>query len=111
MKTVDAAAQEGVSTIYFAKQFPGDERHEVKCQDMKWYDARGNLSFMTNDDSLAESVMKWSNGESKYEPPKCIDDLQDKDEATKLLTLIAAQRDEGLARAAFTGEVEAEIKE
>ena len=81
------AAQNGVSAIYFAEQFPGDERHEECCQDMKLYGARGNLSFMTNDDSLAKSVLKWSDGENKYEPPKCIEDLQGAVEAEKLLSV------------------------
>ena len=53
LKIVKDAAHKGVSAIYFADQFPGDERDEGFCNDMKWYDARGNLSFMTNDDSLA----------------------------------------------------------
>ena len=114
MKTVNDAAAKGVSAIYFAEQFPGPERHGPYCEemkDMKWYDARGNLSFMTNDDTLAESVMKWSNGEHMYEPPKCIDDLQDADEAKGLVDVISDAHETSLANTAFAGEMEAEIQD
>ena len=107
LKTVNDAAAKGVSAIYFAEQFPGPERHGPCCEemkDMKWYDARGNLSFMTNNDTLAESVMKWSNGEHMYEPPKCIDDLQDADEAKGLVDVISDAHENSLANTAFAGK-------
>ena len=68
---------------------------------MTWYDARGNLSFCTNDDLLAKSVLKWSDGEHQYEPPKCIEDLQCEEEATKLLSVINEAHEESLANTVF----------
>ena len=107
---VNEAARQGLSTIYFTEQFPRHEHDYVPTgQDMEWYNARGNLSFMTNIKDQAEQVLHWSNGESRYEPPKCIDDLSEQDEAMQLIDIINRVHDHDLARAVFAAEVEAEI--
>ena len=107
---VSDAAHKKLSTIYFTEQFP---RHDHYCEpvgpDMEWYNARGNLSFMTNNKELAEHVLEWSNGDSYYEPPKCIDDLAEPEEAKQLIDVINRVHDHDLAQTAFAAEVEAEL--
>ena len=80
-------------------------------KNMKWYNARGNLSFRTNNTGLAEHVLNWSDGASRYELPKCFADLQDADEAKQLFSVISEAHEHDLARTAFAAEVEAEMKE
>ncbi len=69
------AADAGKTVIHFADQFPGKQRNQCELGPLNWYDGRGNLSFATNNPKVAELVKDWSDGEDRFTPPKCIEDV------------------------------------
>ena len=48
------AAKSGKKVVHFSNQFSEYSNHE--CEEMKWHNGRGNISFMTNDDAIARTV-------------------------------------------------------
>ena len=42
---------------------------------IEWYDGKGNISVLTNDEEIADVVMQWSEGEDQFSPPMCVADV------------------------------------
>ena len=66
---------------------------------------RGNLSFCTNDPSLADTVKSWCNGSLKCEPPKCYNDLYDEGVVGQLIAQLEDSMAQELAMTAFPAEM------
>eukprot|EP00973_Karenia_brevis_P086310 11968936-Karenia_brevis.AAC.1 len=42
---LQATAASGKTVVHFAEQFPGQHRQDWRCEELPWYDGRGNLCF------------------------------------------------------------------
>jgi len=49
LKAIREAALDGKTVLHFADQHPGHHRTSWLCEELPWYDGRGNISFATND--------------------------------------------------------------
>ena len=71
----EKVAESRKTVLYFADQFPGEQRNNYESKNMTWHDSRGNLSFLTNmDPPSAELVKSWTDTD-RYTAPKCIYDI------------------------------------
>ena len=112
MTALEEAAAEGKTVVHFAGQFDSNPiRDEWNSETLPWYDGRGNISFMTNDETIAKTVKEWTDGQSRYEPPKCVQDLEDEATVRVLLDQINEVKTSCDARHAFPAEMEAEEAE
>ena len=94
----------------FTDQFSGGDLHlsrgEWSVVKLPWYDGRGNISFMTNDVDVAKTVLEWTDGGSRYETPKCRQDLQDEGDVAELLERIIEVMTLVRAKHAFPAEMD-----
>ena len=76
------------------------------CEDFRWHDGRGNLSFVCNNASVAAHVEDWINSDCGTQP-MCIQDVCTSD-FYSLLMDIKEWKSEEMAYTAFPAEMAAE---
>ena len=103
--SLTAATEDGKTVLHFSDQFPGHTQKQYQNDLCPWYHGRGNLSFCTNDSTLAKTVKAWCDGNLKCEPPKCYEDLYDESVVGQLISQIEGSMAYELAMTAFPAEM------
>lgn len=69
LDSLTTAADSGKGILHFEHQIPGRNRNRWDSEQLRWYDGRGDLAFLTNADDIAEQGKDWADGPGKFEPP------------------------------------------